>query len=244
MDLYSTSQENLNSQGWSLLMNTVGWTESRPIVTYYLEGDCRAIEETSNILENHLDKFLENADEQKLDLVRRILKAFYDVPDIYNFYKFFLFYSKFNHYEEYGVPPQADWLKEVCSSKEECLEIFRQLNNLYHSGQISTDFYINGLEGFIILYYENCVTPYEVDRTEEDLYQLLMFLVNNDPLDDQSIIQKELGNGEVLRLLRQALERYCMVLIDIPEGVDDPDEDDLYSKIDWHEVVENITQTL
>ncbi len=71
-----------------------------------------------------------------------------------------------------------------------------------------------------------------------------MFLVNNDLLYNQSIIEKELGNGEVLALLRGALERYCMVLIDMPEGVDDPDEDDLYSKIDWHEVVESITQTL
>lgn len=244
MDLFSSSQEDLNSQGWILLMNTIGYNDSSPIDDYYLEDDCRATEENSNLLEKHLDKFLEKDEADKIHLVKRILKAFYDVPDIYNLYRFFLFYSNFNNYDEYGLPSKVDWLKEICNSKSGSIEIFRKLNSLYDLDKISHELYVNGLKSFVILYYENCITPYNEDTVESDLYELIMFLVENNSLDDQKIIEKQHGNGEVLVELRRALERYCMVLIDMPAGVEDPDEDDLYSKINWHEVVESITQTL
>jgi hypothetical protein len=70
-----------------------------------------------------------------------------------------------------------------------------------------------------------------------------MFLVNNDDLSGLNVLDSEYGTGETLYSLRGALEKYCGVPINVPEGCD-PDEDDFYSNYDWQQVVDSIMQGL
>ena len=76
MDLFSTTQEDTNSQGWTLLMNTIEYTGSLSIVDYYLEGDVTATEEYTELCEKHLENFLEKGDADKQLLTKRIVKLF------------------------------------------------------------------------------------------------------------------------------------------------------------------------
>ena len=67
MDLFSTTQEDLNSQGWKLLMNTIGYTDRLSIVDYFLEGDVTATEEYTEICTKHLENFLQNTSSLELE---------------------------------------------------------------------------------------------------------------------------------------------------------------------------------
>ena len=245
MDLFSTTQEDTNSQGWTLLMNTIEYTGSLSIVDYYLEGDVTATEEYTELCEKHLENFLEKGDADKKLLTKRIVKAFYEVPEIYNLSRFTIFNNNCHRviFEDYDAPYSSESLKSICGSKKKCIEIFRQLNTLYSSNQISYELYENGLKGFVILYFENCINPYKDDTTETDVYELIMFLVNNDDLAGLSVLDSEYGTGQTLQSMRGALEKYCGVPINIPEGCD-PDEDDFYSNYDWQQVVDSIMQGL
>ena len=242
MDLFSTKQEDLNSQGWTLLMNTIGYTDKLSIVDYYLEGDVTAPEDKIDACSKHLENFLEKSDADKKLLTKRIVKAFFEVPEIYNLSRFTIFnYNCHNIiFEDYDVPYNSELLKSICGSKKKCIEIFRQLNSLFSSNQISYELYENGLMGFVILYFENCMKPYN-DDTESDLYELIMLLVDNEYLGGLNVLNSKYGTGETLLSMRGALEKYCLVPINCPEGMD-PDEDDRYSKYDWQQVVDSIIQ--
>ena len=135
MDLFSTTQENLNSQGWTLLMNTIEYTGSLSIVDYYLEGDVTATEEYTELCSKHLENFLDKGDADKKLLTKRIVKAFYEVPEIYNLSRFTIFNNNCHRviFEDYDAPYSSESLKSICGSKKKSIEIFRQLNTLYSS---------------------------------------------------------------------------------------------------------------
>ena len=245
MDLFSTIQEDQNSQGWTLLMNTIEYTDSLSIVDYYLEGDVTAPEDKIDACSKHLENFLEKGDADKQLLTKRIVKAFFEVPDIYNLSRYTIFNNNCHNviFEDYDVQYSSELLKSICGSKKKCIEIFRQLNSLFSSNQISYELYENGLKGFVILYFENCINPYNDNTSESDLYELIMLLVNNDDLGGQNVLDSEYGTGETLQSMRGALEKFCYVPINVPEGMD-PDEDDCYSNYDWQQVVDSIMQGL
>ena len=78
-------------------MNTIEYTGSLSIVDYFLEGDVTATEEYTEICTKHLENFLDNGDADKKLLMKRIVKAFYEVPEIYNLSRFTIFNKNCNN---------------------------------------------------------------------------------------------------------------------------------------------------
>ena len=242
MDLFSTSQENMNSQGFTLLMNTMGY-ENFSINNFYLEDDRRGTAKSKNLLEKNMLAFIKKNDAEKIKLVARILNAFFEVPDAFNYWRFSLVLKIFveNYYEEdYGLPECWEKINEFGKSKKNCLIIFKKINQLYSGGEISSEQYRNGIQSFAISYLDSALNEGDA---YDDITNLLRLIANNDYLEGEAILDIPEGTGELLLACRRTLEEFTRICIDLPEGVNNKNKN-YFDSIEWGDVADSLIEAM
>ena len=242
MDLFSTTQEDQNSQGWALLMNTIGY-ENFSINSYYCEDDRRGTAKTKNLLEKNLLAFFEKRDTDKIKLVSRILNAFFQVPDVYNYWRFSLVLKIFveNYFEEdFGLPECWEKINELGKNKKNCISIFKKLNNLYSAGDISSEQYRNGIQSFVIIFLDSALNEGDA---YDDISNLLRLIANNDYLEGESIMDIPEGSGELLLASRRTIEEFTKICIDLPEGINNKNKN-YFDSIEWGNVADSIIEAM
>lgn len=242
MNLFSTPQENINSQSFTLMLNTIGY-ENFSLNSYYLENDRRGNAKTKNLLEKNILAFIEKNDAEKIKLVARTLNAFFKIPDVFNYWKFCLVLKIFteNYSEEdYGLPDCWEKIKELGQTKSNCISIFKKLNKLYGSGDIPEGQYFNGIQSFSIIYLDSALNDGDA---YDDISNLLKLIANNDYLDGESIMDISVGTGELLLACRRTLEEFSKICIDLPEGVKNKNKN-YFDSIEWGNVADSIIEAM